>query len=198
MTYLIVDLEMSGTEAGYHDIIQIGAILADRHWNKIAEFESLVYPENPETFSKHSEDIHGIALHELDDAPMAYEVLEIFELWVKSSLKRRDSSAVRDVILCGQSVINDINFLRTAYDDMNMEWPFSFKMMDLLTVTSIFYRIFDSNGIPRPKSVSLQSVAQHFGIGRKEDFHNALEDARITYLCFREYMEISDQVTLEL
>ena len=55
MPYLIFDLEMTGSEHDYHDIIQIGAVLADDKWNKISEFESLVYPDNSENISKYSE-----------------------------------------------------------------------------------------------------------------------------------------------
>lgn len=67
MPYLILDLEMSGTEAGFHDIIQIGAVLSDNEWNKIGEFESLVYPENEDAFSTGAEDIHGISIYDLEE-----------------------------------------------------------------------------------------------------------------------------------
>jgi len=68
MPYLFFDLEMTGTESDYHDIIQIVAVLVDKQWNKVSEFESLVYPDNPETISKYSEEIHGISLSDLEDA----------------------------------------------------------------------------------------------------------------------------------
>lgn len=45
MPYLIFDLEMSGPDVGYHDILQIGAVLADNQWNKLSEFESLFIPK---------------------------------------------------------------------------------------------------------------------------------------------------------
>jgi len=60
MPYLIFDLAMTGNESDYHDIINIGAIQTDDKWTKISEFESLVYPDNPDNFSKFSEEIHGI------------------------------------------------------------------------------------------------------------------------------------------
>jgi DNA polymerase III epsilon subunit-like protein len=68
MPYLILDLEMSGQEAGYHDIIQIGALLADNDWKVLSKFETLVYPDNEETFSSYSEKVHGISLEDLEDA----------------------------------------------------------------------------------------------------------------------------------
>ena len=166
MPYLIFDLEMTGTESDFHDIIQIGAILTDDKWNKISEFESLVYPDNPENFSKFSEEIHGISLSDLEDAPPAYEVFDDFEQWIKTNLKRKQNENMYDVILCGQSVINDINFLKFKYSELNLQWPFSSKLIDLLTISFIFYKIFDINDINRPKSMSLKSVAQMFEIER--------------------------------
>ena len=198
MPYLIFDLEMTGTEADYHDIIQIGAVLVDEQWNKVSEFESLVYPDNPETISKYSEEIHGISLSDLEDAPSAYDVFEDFENWIRKKLKRKQNENIYDVILCGQSVINDINFLKFKYSELNIRWPFSSKLIDLLTITFVFYKIFDFNGINRPKSMSLKSVAQMFQIERDSDNHNALEDANITYSCLKEYIKLSKQVKLTI
>lgn len=198
MPYLIFDLEMTGTESDYHDIIQIGAVLVDEQWNKVSEFESLVYPDNPETISKYSEEIHGISLSDLEDAPSAYDVFEDFENWIRKNLKRKQNENIYDVILCGQSVINDINFLKFKYSELNIPWPFSSKLIDLLTITFVFYKIFDCNGINRPKSMSLKSVAQMFQIERDGDNHNALEDANITYSCLKEYIKLSKQVKLTI
>lgn len=198
MPYLIFDLEMTGTESDYHDIIQIGAVLVDEQWNKVSEFESLVYPDNPETISKYSEEIHGISLSDLEDAPSAYDVFEDFENWIRNNLKRKQNENLYDVILCGQSVINDINFLKFKYSELNIPWPFSSKLIDLLTISFVFYKIFDCNGINRPKSMSLKSVAQMFQIERDGDNHNALEDANITYSCLKEYIKLSKQVKLTI
>lgn len=196
MPYLIFDLEMTGSEHDYHDIIQIGAVLADDKWNKISEFESLVYPDNPENISKYSEEIHGISLYELEDAPSSYEALEDFEKWLRKNLRKNNSENLHEIVLCGQSVINDINFLKSKYSTLNLPWPFSSKLIDLLTISFIFYKIFDKNGINRPKSMSLKSVAQMFKMERDSDIHNALEDANITYFCFKEYMKLAEQIKL--
>jgi DNA polymerase-3 subunit epsilon len=198
MPYLIFDLEMTGSESDYHDIIQIGAVLVDDHWNKVSEFESLVYPDNSETFSKYSEEIHGISLYELEDAPSAYDVFEDFESWMRKNLRRNQNENMFDVILCGQSVINDINFLKFKYSELNLPWPFSSKLIDLLTISFIFYKIFDQNGIDRPKSMSLKSVSKMFKIEREGNNHNALEDAKITYACLKEYIKLSEQIKLTL
>lgn len=180
---------MSGTESGFHDIIQIGAILADENWNSIAEYESLVYPVNQKTFSKYSEEIHGIALYDLEDAPLPHEMLEDLEEWIREELKRGKKSSLSDVVLCGQSVINDINFLKEEYSRQKMKWPFAYKLIDLLTVSFMIFQVYDNNGIAHPKSYSLKAVAEFFGLERESEQHDALEDAYLTYRCFKRYME---------
>lgn len=191
MPFLILDLEMSGSEAGYHEIIQIGCVLADDHWKELGEFESLVYPENDDSFSILSEKVHGFSLEDLEDAPMAYDVLEDLEAWVRGKLGKRPQDSLKDVILCGQSVINDIHFLRTTYSDLNLNWPFSEKLIDLMSMSYLLFRIMDANGVKRPSKYSLNAVAAHFSIKREQEHHDALEDARITYRCFQKYDELA-------
>ncbi len=190
MPYLILDLEMTGGETGYHDIIQIGAVLANDDWKTISEFESLVYPAHEENFTAAAEEVHGISLTDLEAAPLPYEAIENFENWIRKQLKRPPAASLTDIVVCGQSVINDINFLDQMYADQNAEWPFSYRLVDLMSLSVVFYQIFDANKMTRPKSYSLKAVSAFFGLQREEDTHNALEDARLTYQCFKKYFEL--------
>lgn len=196
MYYLIIDLEMTGTESGYHDIIQVGAVLADTNWNKISDFETLVYPNNQDTISKYSEEIHGISLSDLEEAPLPHEMIEDLEDWIRDELNREDNSSLTDVVLCGQSVINDINFLKEEYNRQKYKWPFAYKLIDLLSVSFIFYQLFDNNNVKRPKSYSLKAVSEYFGLEREGESHDALEDAELTYLCFKKYMDLLKKIKI--
>ena len=89
MPYLIIDLEISGSEYGFHDIIQIGAVLVDDKLNYIAEFSSLVYPKNEDVFSEEAEEIHGISIFDLEEADLIHDVLEQFENWIRQKLNRK-------------------------------------------------------------------------------------------------------------
>ncbi len=196
MPYLIIDLEMSGNLVGFHDIIQIGAVLADDNWKKLATFESLVYPDNEEVFSSEAEEIHGIAIEDLEEAPSSFDVLEDLEAWVRKTLRKSDTQSLKDVVLCGQSVINDINFLKAKFDEFHIDWPFAYKLIDLLSISMVMYQVFDNSGKARPKSYSLNAVADFFGIHRSEDTHDALEDALMTYECFKKYFALIQQLRL--
>lgn len=194
MPYLILDLEMTGGETDYHDIIQIGAVLADDDWRTISEYETLVYPDNEENFTSYAEEVHGISIYDLEDAPQSYDALIDFEEWIRKSLKRNQSVPLTDIVVCGQSVINDINFLKQKYSDQRMKWPFSFKLIDLLSVSYVFYQIFDVNNVKRPTSYSLKAVAAFFDLQRENDTHSAMEDAKLTYFCFKNYFGLIKKI----
>ncbi len=194
MAFLVLDLELSGSEPGWHEIIQIGAVLCDSQWNQRATFLTNVYPENEESFSDASQKVHGLTLDELDTAPMLHEALPMFENWITENLPNRPPKhlpgsrerALREVIICGQSVVYDINFLRFAYRQEKKKWPFSNQMLDLHTLSYFYFDLLAARGREVPRSRSLETVANWFGFARADQIHNALEDSLLTAECFRE------------
>lgn len=188
---------MSGPDAGYHEIIQIGAILLNDNWSELGTYLSNVYPENKEAFTASAEKVHGLSLEDLEEAPMIYEVLEDFEKWVRKLLKRQGGD-LRDVVLCGQSVIHDINFLKFAYADENMEWPFSNKLIDLHTIAFFTFKMMEANNITVPKSLSLKAISAYFGFEREGDTHNALEDCELTMKCLQRFFKIASTAKINL
>ncbi|HPX34160.1 MAG TPA: 3'-5' exonuclease [Bacteroidales bacterium] len=197
MPYLVLDLEMTGPEPDYNEIIQIGAEIYDDKWKLMGEFISNVYPENEDAFSSHSEEIHGISIDELEDAPMIYEVLADFEKWIRKCLFYREQDSLKGVVICGQSIINDINFLSFAYKKEKLAWPFSFRMLELHSVSQYAFMILENNGKKIPRSLSLENVASYFGFSRDGDTHNALEDARLTAKCFIALNDLAKNVILK-
>jgi len=186
MHYLVMDLEMSGVDPVVHDIIQIGACLYTDKWVLLGTYSQNIYPENIEEFNALSEKIHGLSLEDLEDEPLIYDVLPEFENWVyKTAHLNKKFHNLRDVVICGQSVINDINYLQFAYRKAQTEWPFSFKLIDLHTLAYFYFQILTANKMAVPNKLSLNAIAGFFGIQRAEDAHNALEDAQITADCFK-------------
>ena len=203
MKYLVFDLELTGDEPGWHEIVQIGAVLYDEKWNKLSTYLSNVYPENEESFSISSAAIHGLTLDELNDAPMIHEVIEDFENWIVNTLlgenrwqPHQKPGALRSVLLCGQSIHYDVNFLRYAYRDENIEWPYSHKTIDLYQLSFYLFELLKKNGKAVPKSLSLGAVADYFGFERESDIHNALEDSILTGLCLEKVLSYTDKFTL--
>ena len=194
MAFLVIDIEMSGPEPGWNEIIQIGAELFDDQWRSLGTYLQNVYPENEEAFTAKAEEVHGLSLADLEEAPMIYDVIPEFEKWIKKLNSGKPNMS--NVIICGQSVIYDINFLRYAYRNEKLNWPFSNKMIDLHTVSYLFFQILSRNGRTTPRSLSLGSVATFFGFEREEETHNALEDAQLTAKCFKEFFKLIDKIKL--
>ena len=178
-----MDIEMSGPDPGYNEIIQLGAELFDDDWNALGTHLTNVYPENEEAFTASAEEVHGLSLSDLEDAPMIYDVIPEFEKWIKS---KTHGVPLHQTVICGQSVIYDINFLRFAYSNEKLKWPFSNKMLDLHTVSYLYFMILEKNGQKVPRSLSLGTVSGFFGFEREEETHNALEDAQLTAKCLKE------------
>lgn len=205
MNYLVIDLEMTGTEPGWHEIIQVGAVLYNESWTELGRYISNVYPENEESYSQSSFDVHGLSLADLDDAPMLNEVLPEFEEWILKTLKVPINkgnqgpavTALRNVAICGQSVIYDINFLRFAYRQEKLQWPFSNQTIDLNNLAFFLFATLRENGIATPKGLSLTAIADFFHIEREGEKHNALEDSVITGECLKLVMAYTKQLTLK-
>ncbi len=208
MPFLVLDLEMTGPEPDYNEIIQIGAVLFDDSWVEKGQYLTNVYPENEDAFSSSSEKIHNLSLADLQDAPMMYDVLPELEEWICKQLGVRvppgqldRTPFLRDVIICGQSVINDINFLKEAYRYEKMKWPYSRVLLDLHTLSYFLFRVLRANagapaGRKAPDRLSLTAIANYFGFAREDGFHNALEDAVLTAKCLKEVFKLADEMKL--
>lgn len=204
MPFLVLDLEMTGPEPDYNEIIQIGAVLFDDDWQEKGRYLTNVYPENEEAFSSASEKIHNLSLADLEDAPMIYDVIPEMETWICEKLGLRvpkdqldRTPFLRNVIICGQSVINDINFLKEAYRYEKLKWPYSRVLLDLHTLAYFTFRVLKANGQKVPDRLSLTAIANHFGFAREDGFHNALEDAVLTAQCLKEVFTLSERMQLK-
>ncbi|TAG04904.1 MAG: 3'-5' exonuclease [Cytophagia bacterium] len=201
--YLVLDLEMSGTNVEYNEIIQIGAVLYDENWKELGQFLDNVYPEDKDNFSASAEAVHGLTWEELQDAPMLHELLPELEDWIVEKIGIRKptttqkENTLRNVIICGQSVINDINFLKFAYKKENLKWNYSYTLMDLHTLSYFLFEIFKENKMDTPKGRSLGKIAEFFGFNREDSLHNALEDAVLTGKCFKKIMEYTKTLTIQ-
>lgn len=188
MYYLIFDVETTGLEVGYHEIIQLGACLYDSKWHQISTFLTNIYPEHKDRFSIPASKVHELSIYDLDEAPQLHDALENFEDWVLKNIsggRQNGRSALRNVMLCGQSVTTDINFLKTAYNQQHITWEFSYRVLDLFVLSNYFFTILRFNNISTPKSLSLGAVAEYFGFERETEVHNALEDAILTAKCLK-------------
>ena len=150
-----------------------------------------------------SEKIHNLSLADLEDAPMIYDVMPELEEWICTQLGLRVPKGqpdrtpfLRDVIICGQSVINDINFLKEAHRYEKLKWPYSRVLLDLHTLEYFTFRVLRANVRQTPDRLSLTAIAGYFGFTREDGFHNAPEDAVLTVKCLKEVFKLAEGMKL--
>lgn len=194
--YLCIDLEMSGQTPGVHDIIQIGAVLLDENFEKISEFESLIYPENEADFDPGSKRIHGISRFELDEAPSLEETIDDLEYWLQKDGEFTSRKAMQKLKICGQGINNDISFLKASYDTVNLTWPFAYQYIDLQDIALFYKTILTANNMESPKGLGLNSIAEFLNMERTRNKHNALEDAELTGNCLAEIFRRAKEIKL--
>lgn len=202
MHYLVIDLEMSGDDPSWHDIIQIGAVLYTGGWKEVGRFKTNVYPDNEEAFSQPSAEVHGLSLEELKDAPMRHEALEQLEEWVLQCRNLQpdpfdNTRLLRGTMLAGLGLVNDFAFLRSAYGMENRKWPFSYRMLDMQSLTHVFFPVLRKAGMDPPTRQSLDAISGFFGFEREGYDHDALEDADLTGKCFIKLMELIGKLELK-
>ncbi len=194
--YLCIDLEMSGSLPGTHDIIQIGAVLLNQDFEVISEFESLIYPENEADFDPGAKRIHGISRFELDEAPSLEEMLDELEGWLQIEGGYTSRKAMRGLKICGQGINNDISFLKASYEVVNLTWPFAYQFIDLQDITLFYKYMLQANQMDFPQRLSLDGISKFLNMERTRDKHNALEDADLTARCLAELFRRAKEIKL--
>lgn len=158
VTFVIVDLETTGTRAGQSEITEIGAVKT-RGGEVIGEFQSLVKPEQS-VISPFVARLTGITHAMVDDAPSIRSVLPSF---LEFSL---------GAVLVAHNAPFDIGFLRSACERLDYHWPAP-TVLDTVTLAR---RVVGRDEVRNHK---LATLAAHFGTEVAPD-HRALSDARAT------------------
>src|SRR5699024_10485750 len=158
VTFVIVDLETTGTRAGQSEITGIGA-LKTRGGEVIGEFQSLVKPERS-VISPFVARLTGITHAMVDDAPSITSVLPSF---LEFSI---------GAVLVAHNAPFDIGFLRSACERLDYHWPGP-TVLDTVTLAR---RVVGRDEVRNHK---LSTLAAHFGTDVAPD-HRALSDARAT------------------
>lgn len=158
VTFVIVDLETTGTHAGKSEITEIGAIKT-RGGEVLGEFQSLVKPEES-VISPFVARLTGITHAMVDDAPSIRSVLPSF---LEFSV---------GAVLVAHNAPFDIGFLRSACEKLDYHWP----QPTVLDTVALSRRVVSRDEVRNHK---LSTLAAHFGTEVSPD-HRALSDAKAT------------------
>ena len=190
MNYLVLDLETTGDDPGWHDLVRISAILCTQEWKPISTFETLVYPKADDSFQLIPDRNPSINIKELKDAPVMFDAIDQFEEWiVKSKGLKLDplsyGEAMEDVILCGHNFVHDYSFLRMAYGDDNKTWNFTQRMLDLGTLAHCTNPLMVKANLHPPKSWGLNAIVRAMKVGEvDEEYSETMQNADLMRRCF--------------
>ncbi len=158
VTFVIVDLETTGTTAGKSEITEIGAVKT-RGGEVLGEFQSLVKPEES-VISPFVARLTGITHAMVDDAPSIRSVLPSFLEFCVGA------------VLVAHNAPFDIGFIRSACEKLDYHWP----QPTVLDTVTLSRRVVSRDEVRNHK---LSTLAAHFGTEVSPD-HRALSDAKAT------------------
>ena len=166
--YIIFDIETTGLDSSYDEVIEIGAIKVKN--NKIvSKFNSLVKPKNE--IDEYITELTGITNEMVKDAPTIEEILPDFMNYIGND------------ILIGHNVNFDINFI---YDNLYK------NKFDVLTNDFIDTMRISRKLLPELPHHRLIDLAKYFKIDSTNN-HRSLKDCEITMNVYENLKEIALQ-----
>lgn len=156
-TFVVVDLETTGTRSGRDEITEIGAVRV-RGGEVQAEMSTFVAIEGP--LPAHITRLTGIAPGDLVDAPSPGEVMATF------------LEFSRGAVLVAHNARFDLGFLRALAGATGHTWPDPRHLCTLSLARRILHR-------GETRGHRLGELARHLGATVVPD-HRALQDARAT------------------
>ncbi|MBI2118713.1 MAG: single-stranded-DNA-specific exonuclease RecJ [Elusimicrobia bacterium] len=164
--FVVLDLETTGLSLWDHEIIEVGALLL-RNFVPCGQFHSLVRPTKP--ISKGAEQVHGITLEMVKDAPQLKEVLP-------KLLK-----FIGDRTIIAHNAKFDLGFLQTAVQKI-MGREFQNNTIDTLSLSRTIFP-FESH--------ALGALAKELKIEMKQA-HRSLDDCLATAIVYKRIEELRD------
>lgn len=157
VTFVVVDLETTGTRADGDEITEIGAVRV-RGGEVQAELSTFVAIDG--TLPRHITSLTGITPSDLIDAPRLPEVVATF------------LEFSRGAVLVAHNARFDLSFLRAAAASTGHQWPDPPSLCTLALARRVLHR-------GETRGHKLGTLAAHLG-STVEPNHRALQDARAT------------------
>lgn len=177
-TFVVVDLETTGTSPATGAMItEIGAVKI-RGGEVLGEFHTLVNPGSP--IPPFITVLTGITDAMVAPAPLFEEVLPAFLEFC---------GGADETILIAHNAPFDIGFLKAAADSHSYRWP-NYRVLDTVKIAR---KTLTKDETP---NVKLGTLAQYFGLAEPPT-HRALDDARATVHIFHHLLERLGNVGVE-
>lgn len=122
MYFFVVDLEFSGFDPGYHEILELGAVALDDTYAVRAEFQARISAAHPD---RASEWVREHQPHLLSGGAPLETVIPAFVEWVRALAGGETAYYV------GWSCGSDLAHLDAAYRGLGLESPFHYRHVEL-------------------------------------------------------------------
>jgi DNA polymerase III subunit epsilon len=158
---LLIDVETTGIDPHRHEIVQLGALLLKgQDLEEHDAFSSLVRPIGP--ISVGAQKVHGLTIQNLERGPPLECVIREF-----------DARFPADALIAGHNVGFDVAFLKRAYAQVQLTYPFDYHVLDLWSVA---FFVLTAQGVTLP-TYNLDNLCSLYGV-RRDRQHDALADVR--------------------
>ncbi len=167
----LFDFETTGLTPGFHDPIQVAALLVTPDLEEVNAFESLIRPANPQNATPEAMAIHKKPMSTLMAAPTQQEVMA----------KLKEGAALAGVpYVSGFNVDFDLRFLGALEESTGIR--IARKPDPILCARQIY---LNAKGLGRyTKGTKLTDLCAKYGV-TVENAHDALGDVRMTLALLR-------------
>ncbi len=159
VSFAVVDCETTGVNPETDRILQVAAIIVNGEGEVVDQFDTVVRPESPESYTHGAEHIHGISKEQVENGMPLREALE--KLWTISSGN----------VFTAHNARFDIGFLHAESERVGLS-----NRIDTHVDTLALARKTDAE---KTRRHTLDALCEHYGIER-EKAHDAKADATAT------------------
>lgn len=179
-----IDVETTGREAGFHEIIQIGIQPLDSNVQPIDQprpFYTTIRPEHPERAERSASAVHRLDYMELKHAPDKWKVADLLDDW----FQKLDLPFRKSIVPLAHNWAFEAGFLKSWLGLESFNHFFHPHPRDsMLLALSLNDRVVMQGGEAYFARVSLTRLCRQFKV-LNETPHDALSDARAEAAVYR-------------
>lgn len=172
-----IDFETTGIDVFRDEPVEFGAVLVDSNLNIKNEFLSRISIQKNVYLTKRALNIHQLSFEDLVDAPNQKEVVNQFFKEFGTDYK-----------LAGWNTNFDVSFLRKMCHKSGMMIKYNkinYRHIDIQSLAHLAVEL----GLVKQRNTSLDDWVNFFGYNRRDN-HSALEDAKLTFLIYKELLSV--------